>query len=431
MSRRLEGVRIAFLCRRLPDPTGSGSRVYSFAVLAALRELGASIEILMVEGMLRGALPFLPIHPDLERVATIRVLGGVRIGTRIYRPLMSPVEAANWALKQAYGRIPALRRPGGGLLARARLLADPLRGITRAPSARELRFFRSACAASRPDVVLVDTVFLASIFSHAPFSAVPVRAVLTHDVTFERAANLMAAGIGHELSGWTRGEEKRRLRDANVAIAIQPDDARAFGELVGESRVVVLPMPIKPAPRGGTQIAGRLLFVGSDAEQNVLGIRWFVDNVLPLIRHVVPEATCEVVGTVARTVEAGPGLLRTGFVESLQSAYAGASVVIVPLLAGSGLKIKLVEALAHGRAVVTTSTGLQGVVSDEHVPFGLRADSAKDFAAACVQLLNDQPLRRAKEAEAQAWVAAHYSPDVAVAPFVDRVTQLLGQARTA
>ena len=111
-----------------------------------------------------------------------------------------------------------------------------------------------------------------------------------------------------------------------------------------------------------------------------------------------------------------------GRVDDLNAEYGAAEVCVIPLLAGSGLKIKLIEALSHGRACVATSVGVQGVqeLTDRAV---LVADSPYEFAQAVMTLLQQPEQRKAMETQARTYVEEHLTPEKAYQPLVNRIQQ--------
>lgn len=136
------------------------------------------------------------------------------------------------------------------------------------------------------------------------------------------------------------------------------------------ARVATLPNRIavagQPAalPARGPRL--RLLFVGSlDYSPNVTGLIWFLDQVLPLVEAVGQAVSITVVG--ANPVERVRALAASGKVAlhanvpSVSPFYEAADVVIVPLLDGSGTRIKILEAMAHGRPVISTPIGAEGL----------------------------------------------------------------------
>jgi hypothetical protein len=423
--RHLRGLRVAILARRLPARAHDGAAEYLLAVVRALAEQGATLEILYAEGLLEGARPWVDVDTELDGLAVVRVQGAVALGQRRLRVRMRASDVASSLRKWTFERLGETGARETGVVRELRKRLDLAGTYSRPPTQRELVYFGCEISRFRPDVVIADTAFLAPVFDYAPFCEVPVRAVLTHDVMFERAASMDSAGVASSLVGWTRAAELAALRNANTVIAIQSADARTFAALLGTERVVELPMPIAPKPTSAATVPGRMLFVGSDGEANVSGLRFFVNEVLPLVRAEYPDATLEVCGSVAKRIDAVEGVLRTGWVADLAPHYAAARLVVVPLTVGSGLKIKLTEALAYGRAVVSTGVGLQGVVEHGDPPFGLRADGTAELAAACLRLLADDEQRAQAERQALRWVEERYAPQVVVAPLVARIHDLL------
>jgi glycosyltransferase involved in cell wall biosynthesis len=147
-----------------------------------------------------------------------------------------------------------------------------------------------------------------------------------------------------------------------------------------------------------------LLFVGSSASANVDGLDWFLAEIWPRILAERPDTKLTVAGSVCTAITSTPvGVSLRGRVPDLTPLYRRADVVISPLRVGSGLKIKLIEALAHGKPVVGTTVTAQGVA---HLLDGAvaLADTPEAFASEVLSLLN-QPLLRATRAEAALAVA--------------------------
>ncbi|CAN5441489.1 hypothetical protein BH10ACT1_BH10ACT1_33930 [soil metagenome] len=175
-------------------------------------------------------------------------------------------------------------------------------------------------------------------------------------------------------------------------------------------RVVVVPNavdlpPVAASPAGGH----RLLLVGNlTYGPNVAGARWLVEEVLPLL-----PATWQIdlVGAPGAPVSAlaGERVAVRGWVAEVTSSYAGTTVVAVPLHAGSGTRIKVLEAFAHGRPVVSTTVGAEGIAArhDEHL---LLADDPATFARAVLRAAEPTTAVRLTAA-ARALVARAYAAD--------------------
>jgi glycosyltransferase involved in cell wall biosynthesis len=152
------------------------------------------------------------------------------------------------------------------------------------------------------------------------------------------------------------------------------------------------------------------MFVGAmDWEPNVDAVEYFCREIWPLIVAQVPEAKFRVVGRnpgrrvlslVSRSVEV------TGSVPSVVEHLAQAAVVVVPLRIGGGTRLKIYEAMAMGKAVVSTTVGAEGL-SVTHGQDIVLADDAAGFAESAVMLLRNAELRRRYESAA-ARLASRY-----------------------
>jgi glycosyltransferase involved in cell wall biosynthesis len=165
-------------------------------------------------------------------------------------------------------------------------------------------------------------------------------------------------------------------------------------------------------PQQRRELSGTsLVFTGLlSYRPNMDGARWFIDEVLPLIRERVPAVTLTVVGpgTPAELQRvAGPGITVTGLVPDIRPYLAEASCVVAPIRMGGGTRLKVVEALAMGKAMVSTSVGCEGIEVEEgrHL---LVADSPSRFADAVCSVLSDPLLAARLGAAARAVAVEKY-----------------------
>lgn len=178
---------------------------------------------------------------------------------------------------------------------------------------------------------------------------------------------------------------------------------------------VVLP----PIPDRRPVSHGRILFVGNLSYlPNVEGIRSFVHDVFPGLRAIFGElATIRVAGSApvpeVRALASLPGVEVVENPKSLTPHYAWANLVVIPLSAGGGTRIKLIEAFAYGVPVVATRIGAEGVAVEDDVHL-LLADSQTELVEACVRLLSDDALAARLSFNARRLVEANYSRDVGV-----------------
>jgi succinoglycan biosynthesis protein ExoO len=114
---------------------------------------------------------------------------------------------------------------------------------------------------------------------------------------------------------------------------------------------------------------------------------------------------------LAQAARRDPRIVRRGVVPEVADIYAGPAVVVCPVWAGSGLKIKMVEALAHGKAVVATPVAAQGLEQGINEAF-LSVDRLEDLAQQVVDLLHDAPRREQLERAAASFAEANFSEAV-------------------
>jgi glycosyltransferase involved in cell wall biosynthesis len=160
---------------------------------------------------------------------------------------------------------------------------------------------------------------------------------------------------------------------------------------------------------------------------NIHGIRYFVNDVLPLIRRRRPRCTLAVVGrTPPSDIQAlprtDPQIVVTGTVPDVRPYLWGSTVSIVPLYIGGGTRLKIYEAMAAGTAVVSTTVGAEGldVNPGRHIHL---ADTPEAFADCCTQLLDDSAARSRCVRAALELVSSRYSWD----RVTDRFEEVLEQ----
>jgi sugar transferase (PEP-CTERM/EpsH1 system associated) len=201
-----------------------------------------------------------------------------------------------------------------------------------------------------------------------------------------------------------RRYEAQVCRCVDRVLAVSQADARALRRLVPGLDVAVIPNGIDtrvylPGTGEPRTASNSLVFTGTmDFRPNVDAVLWFVEEVWPLIQAEVPDAHFYVVGQRPHRrldpLREDPSVTLTGWVEDVRPYIADAAVYVAPLRMGGGTRLKLLEAMAMGKPVVTTRLGAEGYpVSDGREL--ILADAPVDFAHAVVALLNS-PANRAE-----------------------------------
>ena len=192
-------------------------------------------------------------------------------------------------------------------------------------------------------------------------------------------------------------------------------DAQAVRERCPGLAVTVVPNGVDPgefAPTGTPVTPDSVVFTGLlRYRPNVDGITWFLDEVWPVVRAQRPTARLTIVGDGPEDLLATlrrPGVTVTGWVTDVKPYLDAAAVAVVPLRMGGGTRLKVVEAMSMGKAIVSTSLGSEGldVTSGEHLEL---VDEPRAFADAVVSLLGDADRGRRLGVAARALVEDRYS----------------------
>jgi sugar transferase (PEP-CTERM/EpsH1 system associated) len=203
---------------------------------------------------------------------------------------------------------------------------------------------------------------------------------------------------------------------ASLTVAVSEPDRALLAALAPGARVAASSTGVDTSyfrGNGIPEVPTRLVFTGSmDWYPNEDAILYFIDAILPAIRREVPGITLTVAGRQPsprlRAVAERAGVRVTGTVTDVRPYIAEAAVYVVPLRVGGGTRLKIFEALAMEKAVLSTPTGVEGLPLTPGQHFILAEDPA-NFAAAAVKLLREPGARRALGANGRRLVEARYS----------------------
>ena len=287
----------------------------------------------------------------------------------------------------------------------------------RSPEVR--RTVRDVAARARPDVIVAD--FLLGV-QNVPADLGPV-VHFSHNVEYQIWRRLHAVEpqpLRKMLLAveWRkmRQAERNACRSAALTVAVSADDRDRLAAEAPGATVVDVPTGVDVEyfkPAGIPEVRGRLVFSGAmDWYPNEDGILHFISTTLPLVRRARPDVTVTVIGRSPserlRKVAAENAVTVTGTVDDVRPHVAEGELYIVPLRVGGGTRLKIFEALAMGKPVLSTTVGAEGlaVENGRHL---MLADGEQAFAAAAVRLLADADRRRALAGEGRRLVEEQYS----------------------
>jgi glycosyltransferase involved in cell wall biosynthesis len=282
-----------------------------------------------------------------------------------------------------------------------------------------IKTVRGLAASTKPDVIVAD--FLVGVqnvppdvgpvvhFSHNVEYQIWRR---LHDVERRRWKKMLLALEWRKM----RRAERKACRSAALTVAVSADDRDRLAAEAPGATIVDVPTGVDVEyfrPAGVAEVPDRLVFSGAmDWYPNEDAILHFMEATLPLVRKARPGVTLTVIGRNPserlRKAAAESRVTVTGTVDDVRPHIAEGELYIVPLRVGGGTRLKIFEALAMGKAVLSTTVGAEGLAVENGRHLVL-ADGEERFADAIVQLLADAGRRRGLAAEGRRLVEERFS----------------------
>ena len=281
---------------------------------------------------------------------------------------------------------------------------------------------RNLLEAESYDVIVCDFVVAGGVI---PWASSCPKVLFTHNIEaqiwlrhFERAPSPIWKGVT-----WSEYRKMLRyehfcLQNAQHVLAVSENDKDAFARSIDRNRITVIPTGVdteyfRPVGGDGEQ-PHELVFTGAmDWLANVDAILYFARDILPLIRRQIPQVNITVAGRLPSPrllalAHADQHIRVTGSVDDIRPYIAKASVYVVPIRIGGGTRLKIFEAMAMGKATVSTTIGAEGLPVTDGKEI-LIADSPESFAHAVVSLLRQPEQRRQLGLSARRLVEQKYS----------------------
>ncbi len=387
-------MKVLFLTQVLPYPPDSGPKVKAWHTLRYLAERGDEITLVsFVRGQKKAAIA------ELRRLCA--------------RVEAVPIERPMWRELVALGQSLLSGEPW--------MMRRDERAVMHA-------LLEQLVAHEHYDLVHADQMNMAQ---YALPLAVPAKVLDTHNalwLLYKRLTSILPRSAYRLLleRDWRllRRYEGEMVRRFDGVIAVSEADHQALVEAAGEAvPMTIIPIAVDaeayPFRRRQPESA-RLLYVGTMFwPPNVDGVNWFVHEVLPLIRRARPDVELEIIGArPAERVQAlddGESVHVLGYVDDLTPYFEEAAAMVVPLRVGSGMRVKILEGLARGIPMVSTTIGCEGIAVEDGREL-LIADEASTFAEAVVHLLDHPQQARRMAERGRATLEQRYDFRVAYRP---------------
>ena len=267
------------------------------------------------------------------------------------------------------------------------------------------RELRDALDRTEPDLIHLDSLDLYGWLDSLP----PAPTTCTHhnieSELLRRQAHHFPNVLGRRYMRYqadlVEKVERRLAPSFDLNVMTSDVDANRLRTLAPTARTAVIPNGVdtdffQPAPLA-RMIPGRVVFLGPTYMfPNRDAVEFFLADVWPAVRRKRPDSTLNLVGKVSdenkARFERSPGVACTGHVPDVRRYLAEAAVSIVPIRVGGGTRLKILDAWAMGKAVVSTAVGCEGLNTVDGENILIRDDPA-DFADAVIRVLSDEELR--------------------------------------
>jgi glycosyltransferase involved in cell wall biosynthesis len=259
-----------------------------------------------------------------------------------------------------------------------------------------------------------------------------IRVLVEHDVSYVSLARsrTLLTGAAAKLSNlydWMRllRYEIKAVENAELVVVMSENDKSELGKFTDTHSIHAIPNGVDCTqfnPQTDNRAPDSILFVGFFRhEPNVQAVDYFYRDVLPLIRKDRANVSLQIVGAFPpmkiQQLANESGIEVLGKVDDISAYYRKCAVFVAPILKGSGTRLKILEAMASGCPVVSTTIGAEGldVRDGEHLLIG---DTPESMADAVKSLLSNQQLSKAISAQARELVEARYDWDAIAAQLV-------------
>ena len=426
--QRKQGLKILILNPDFPAfPGGNGHEFLNTSNLAALADCVGLVSMIHTEDGLRSA--------EILRSDKLKLFAW-------QNPILQDRTSPEPAPEPALGWLKRLHQLVADTVSRLKALPSrPIESVHADLSFRNLAGpLMSALSEESWHAIIVIQSLMGAAINYIPEQKTKV--LVMHDIRsllFERRAR--ATNVRRDRRKFKREAaryfrvEREYARRYDLIVVLSHDDAGWINEHYHPRRVAVVPIPVDASyfspQHDCPEVDARIVFTGlMNHPPNVDAAVYFAREVFPLIRAVVPSAEFVVVGKAPSrevlALAALPGVTVTGSVPDIRPYLASASVVVVPLRFGSGVRNKILEAWAMQKCIVSTSMGAEGLGYTDRVDLAI-ADDTCLLAATVTRALKDPEFRDAIRTAGRRLAIREHDPEKIAASYYREIEEVVFQ----
>lgn len=278
------------------------------------------------------------------------------------------------------------------------------------------------------DVVLLESIYLLPylhIFKEKGLKVVLRTHNVEHQIWSSLAKNtkfLPKKWYFNKLAQQLKKYELEKCLEVDGIISITKNDARFFEKINPNVKTTTIPPIITTKTETANYDLSDFYFLGAmDWQPNVEGIRWFIDEVIP---QGLKDSKFYLAGKSLNKEEFHhPGVVNLGEIENAMDFIDAHGICLIPLHSGSGLKIKLLENMALGKPIITTSEGVRGV-EVQHENEVLIADHPDDFRNQMIRLSQSKELRQTIGSNAKQFINENFNQEILTKKLIEFIRNI-------
>jgi polysaccharide biosynthesis protein PslH len=403
-------MKILQLCKKFPFPLKDGEAIAVTYLSQSLTELGAEVTLLAMNTP-KHYIDIAHLQEDYNHYASIHT---VEVDNKI-----NPIKAiANIFSRDSY---------------------HVSRFVSPAYEAKLIELLQT----NTFDIIQLETLYLAPYIDTIRKYSNAIISMRSHNIEFEiweRITSNIKSGPKKWYLSYLTSKLKRyeveTLKEYDYLVAISDRDLKKFKQLGYDSGSMTTPIGLELDNYINTNKAivnNNLCFIGSlDWIPNIEGLKWFTDEVWPLIQRKNSNIRLNVAGRNTSDDLKNQNLPHVNVIGEVDDAVDfinSHTIMIVPLLSGSGMRVKILEGMALGKTVITTSMGLEGI-NAEHGKNILIADTPQEFKEAVLKAYNDATLRFKIGKAAQEFIHTHFDQANIAKTLFEKYTELISNVES-
>jgi glycosyltransferase involved in cell wall biosynthesis len=265
------------------------------------------------------------------------------------------------------------------------------------------------------DAIVLDGLFSASCLDTIRLHSTCKIYLRTHNVEHEiwrtlatHASNPIKSYFIRLLSSLLQKEEIHLLNSVEGIFSISPEDSKKFNALGIQTPIVDIPVSMSISESTKSTSSNRFFFIGGiDWMPNKEAVDLLISEIFPQIKAKIPNAELHIAGTGTDQLAGGDGIKCHGFVPDGTEFMSKYGTLLLPLKSGSGVRIKLLEAMRIGVPIVTTTIGKEGIDALDCMSI---ADATEAFVSAAIALNDNVQLKDQFAQNSRSYIQSNYSP---------------------